>query len=90
MSDPSITCPVCEMTSHHPKDVEHGYCGNCHDYTGKPDGCVRAFLRASISGGEPEPSRVLELVVAWARERRPREPMIRWLRRMADAGTIQA
>jgi len=24
------------MTSHHPKDEEHGYCGNCHDFTGKP------------------------------------------------------
>lgn len=30
---PSITCPVCKMTSYHPKDIEHGYCGNCHDYT---------------------------------------------------------
>jgi hypothetical protein len=29
----SITCPVCKMTSYHPKDVEHGYCGNCHAFT---------------------------------------------------------
>lgn len=28
----SITCPQCGMTSHHPKDVEHQYCGNCHQY----------------------------------------------------------
>jgi hypothetical protein len=28
-----FTCPRCRMTSHHPKDVQHGYCGNCHDYT---------------------------------------------------------
>jgi hypothetical protein len=20
------------MASHHPADVEHGYCGNCHDF----------------------------------------------------------
>jgi hypothetical protein len=34
MSDqPSITCPVCEMTSYHPKDIEMGWCGNCHAYT---------------------------------------------------------
>jgi len=30
----SITCPRCDMTSHHPKDVEHGYCGNCNAFTG--------------------------------------------------------
>jgi hypothetical protein len=29
----SFTCPKCGMTSYHPKDVEHGYCGNCHDWT---------------------------------------------------------
>ena len=29
----SITCPRCGMTSHHPADVEQGYCGNCHDWT---------------------------------------------------------
>lgn len=29
----SIVCPVCEMRSYHPKDIEHGYCGNCHEYT---------------------------------------------------------
>ena len=26
-------CPVCNMISHHPKDAEHGYCGNCHAFT---------------------------------------------------------
>lgn len=30
---PSITCPVCAKTSHHPDDVAQGYCGNCHDWT---------------------------------------------------------
>jgi hypothetical protein len=29
----SFTCPVCHMTSYHPKDVEYGYCGNCHEFT---------------------------------------------------------
>jgi hypothetical protein len=28
----TITCLVCQMTSHHPKDVEHLYCGNCHKF----------------------------------------------------------
>jgi len=30
---PSITCPVCDMTSYNPNDVREGYCGNCNDYT---------------------------------------------------------
>lgn len=30
---PSVTCPVCGMTSYHPTDVGQGYCGNCHDWT---------------------------------------------------------
>lgn len=29
----SVTCPRCGMTSHHPTDVEKGYCANCHDTT---------------------------------------------------------
>lgn len=33
----SITCPVCEKTSHNPNDVSAGYCGHCHDYTGAAD-----------------------------------------------------
>lgn len=27
---PSISCPRCQRTSWHPKDVETGYCGACH------------------------------------------------------------
>lgn len=33
MTEPSITCPVCGMTSYNPNDIEHGYCGNCHAFT---------------------------------------------------------
>jgi hypothetical protein len=29
-SEPSITCPKCNKTSHHPEDVKYKYCGNCH------------------------------------------------------------
>jgi ribosomal protein L37E len=32
----SITCPRCGMTSYHPRDVEEGYCGNCHWWTSDP------------------------------------------------------
>jgi hypothetical protein len=31
-----FTCPRCTKTSHHPDDKRHGYCANCHDYTGTP------------------------------------------------------
>lgn len=31
--EPSITCPSCGLTSYHPKDIEVGYCGNCHWWT---------------------------------------------------------
>lgn len=27
---PSITCPACGRTSHHPNDVRERYCGACH------------------------------------------------------------
>jgi hypothetical protein len=30
----SITCPVCNKTSYNPNDIENGYCGYCHAYTG--------------------------------------------------------
>jgi hypothetical protein len=30
---PRFTCPRCGMTSYHPADAEHGYCGNCRDWT---------------------------------------------------------
>jgi protein-arginine kinase activator protein McsA len=32
MSEQSITCPKCGMTSHHPQDVLEKYCGNCHQF----------------------------------------------------------
>lgn len=46
MSEPSFTCPVCHRTSHHPEDVKHGYCGNCHAFTGQP-----AHPPIRVSGG---------------------------------------
>lgn len=34
----SFTCRKCGMTSHHPDDERHGYCGNCHAFTATPPG----------------------------------------------------
>lgn len=28
----SITCPRCRLTSYNPNDIEHKYCGNCHQF----------------------------------------------------------
>ena len=33
MSERFFQCPRCGMVSHHPKDIEQGYCGQCHDWT---------------------------------------------------------
>lgn len=39
---PSITCPDCAATSHHPDDVTNGYCLRCHWWTSDPDPLIRA------------------------------------------------
>jgi len=75
---PSITCPVCGMTSHHPKDIEHGWCGRCHDYTANPDGCVRAYL-ATRGETNVDPVRVHDLVLRWFKSRIPGSRIIDWL-----------
>ena len=31
----SFTCPKCLMMSYNANDVEQGYCGNCHEFTGQ-------------------------------------------------------
>jgi len=36
MPEPAaFTCPRCGRTSWNPHDVEYGYCGACHDWTGQ-------------------------------------------------------
>lgn len=45
---PSITCPECERTSWHPKDVEFGYCGYCSWWTSDP-----VLSRCPPAGWEP-------------------------------------
>lgn len=36
ITDPaSFTCPICGRTSYHPTDAAEGYCGACHDWTGR-------------------------------------------------------
>jgi ribosomal protein S27AE len=37
-----FACPFCGSVSAHPQDIEHGYCGRCHAFTGE-----------SASEGEP-------------------------------------
>jgi hypothetical protein len=49
-----FTCPRCGRTSHHPKDLEEGYCGACHAFVG---GLARALPASAIAaqraGGTP-------------------------------------
>ena len=32
----TFTCPCCGKVSHNPNDLEQGYCGLCHWWTGDP------------------------------------------------------
>jgi hypothetical protein len=56
----SFTCPVCGAVSHHPVDAAEEYCGNCHDWTGKPcafdyDGwCLTHRRYCSLAHHTPE------------------------------------
>lgn len=40
---PSFTCPSCGTVSHHPKDVQHGYCPRCHRFTRADANAARAL-----------------------------------------------
>jgi hypothetical protein len=54
----SFTCPDCGMTSHHPDDAKHGYCGNCHAFTGsKPTELSEKAVteRADAAAGTDQP-----------------------------------
>ena len=31
----TFTCTVCGRTSHNPNDLRNGFCGHCHDYSGR-------------------------------------------------------
>lgn len=45
MPEPSFTCPRCGRTSHNPTDVVEGYCGACHDWTGRRNQIDDPFSR---------------------------------------------
>lgn len=60
----SITCHVCGNTSHHPKDVEHCYCGHCDKFHDVPDPVALVedqyvFLDALMRGETSIPSNQL-------------------------------
>jgi hypothetical protein len=37
LSAPVFACPACGRTAHNPEDARQGYCGACHDFTGRGD-----------------------------------------------------
>lgn len=57
----AFTCPKCGMTSHHPEDERHGYCGNCHDFTAPTPGnlpnagATHIFVDGIVSARDKEP-----------------------------------
>ena len=57
---PVFTCPRCGSVSHHPEDIRHGYCGNCHAFTaptqGYPSpGDTQTFVDGIVSHRDHEP-----------------------------------
>ena len=58
---PSFTCPRCGARSVHPKDVEQGYGGRCHDWTRQ--------MQMQDFGVEPDSEEGVALP-AWTREGR--------------------
>lgn len=62
---PSITCPECGLTSHHPEDVAQGYCGACSWWTSDP------VLGRCPVPGSTEPGTQARTGLGW---------MERWLR----------
>ena len=51
----AITCRRCQLTSHHPQDVQARFCGCCGHWHDDPDGATDAPLggRACPHGGVP-------------------------------------
>ncbi|HEX8752113.1 MAG TPA: hypothetical protein VF731_01740 [Solirubrobacterales bacterium] len=47
MAAESFTCPECGAVSHHPRDIEFGYCGRCHEFTGGEEQRL-TYLRAAM------------------------------------------
>jgi ribosomal protein L37E len=45
---PAFTCPRCGRTSYNLCDAEEGYCGACHDWTGREFETLRAWARRTL------------------------------------------
>lgn len=70
----SFTCPICGMTSNHPRDEAEGYCGNCHDWTGTEADRAARRLKIELGwrlGGWADYKRVAEAMLEDARRSSP-------------------
>ena len=52
----TFTCPRCGRISMHPLDVAEGYCGACHDWTGRESDAQR-LVEQPQSDRETRPAR---------------------------------
>lgn len=69
-----FTCPRCGRSSHHPQDLEYGWCGACKEFTGEE--ATRLGLLPHLQVCE---LRVLQDALAMFKELTPRDhrtPMI--------------
>ena len=65
MAEP-FACPRCGAVSHHPTDAAEGYCGRCHDWTGRDprSGHLAGMLRDLIQQLANLNARVAQLELA--------------------------
>lgn len=50
----AIKCSMCGLTSYHPDDVKHRYCGNCHLFHDDHYNKVQSILK-DLMDCEPKP-----------------------------------
>lgn len=83
----SITCPDCKWTSHSPRDIQEGYCGSCHNWTGvgsDPDWLAKHIGDRMWSAAELK--RLPTIVVGQDADLKVSQPDLKvWLSRMTPA-----
>lgn len=83
----SFTCPRCGAVSAHPRDLEEGYCGRCHDWTAAPDEAFRPLVKAVNEAFQPLADALTAAVRVWLERNRP---AIEALAELAQDPRVQA
>lgn len=81
----SIKCLVCGAVSRHPMDVQHRYCGRCHEFLDEPTDAANYF-GVGVPGDLPGQGNGSIVVLAFARRltRKGAVNLAAWLSVLAD------